>query len=173
MSSLPERSGQSDGYTYERQEKSWQPEKDQQLTDAFRAGAQITELCARHQRRRGAIRSRLLRLGLIDRSRRSSESAPPVSADKHPESGNNIASVDRASTHAASDSAPPVSKRAVLRNKSLRPGPDSALPLARIAQSIDHLIAALQDLQTCIAVGKLPDPQLRAIALAYEQLDSV
>ena len=157
---------------YERQGKSWHPEEDQQLTDAFRAGATITELCAQHQRRRGAIRSRLRRLGLIDRRSRRLDSAPPVSTDKDSESGDNIASVGRASTHSTSDSAAPVGKRAVLRNKSPRPRPDSALPLARIAQSIDHLIAALQDLQTRIAAGTLPDPKLRAIALAYEQLDS-
>jgi hypothetical protein len=171
MASSTERLGQSDGDMYERQGKSWQPEEDQQLTDAFRAGAKIMELCAQHQRRRGAIRSRLLRLGLIDRRSRSSQSVPPVSRDKHSESGDNIESVGRPSTRSASDRAPPVNKRAVLRSRSPRPRPDSTLHLARIAQSIDHLIAALQDLQTRIAVGKLPDPKLRAIALAYEQLD--
>jgi hypothetical protein len=117
---------------YERQGKPWSPEEDQQLTDAFRAGATIKELCVQHQRGRGAIRSRLQRLGLIDRRSRSSRSSPPVSANK----------------------------------------PESALPLVRVTQSIDHLIATLQDLQTRIAVGKLPDPKLRAIALAYEKLDS-
>ena len=172
MASSTERLGQSDGDMYERQGKSWQPEEDQQLTDAFRAGAKIMELCAQHRRRRGAIRSRLRRLGLIDRRGRSSESAPPVSTDKHSESGDNIESEGRPSTCSASDCALPVNKRAVLRNKSPRPRPDSKLHLARIAQGIDHLIAALQDLQTRIAVGKLPDPKLRAIALAYEQLDS-
>lgn len=87
-----ERSGQSDGYMYERQGKSWQPEEDQQLTDAFRAAAKIIELCAQHQRRRGAIRSRLRRLGLIDglsrrihggKSRRSPMRPSPLKARKY------------------------------------------------------------------------------------------
>ena len=126
------------------------------------------ELCAQHQRRRGAIRSRLRRLGLIDRHSRSSQSAPPVSEDTHSEPGDDGESTGHPSTCSAPDCAPTVNKRAVLRDKSPRPRADSTLHLARIAQSIDQLIAALQDLQTRIAVGKLPDPKLRAIELAYE-----
>lgn len=156
---------------YERQGRSWPPEEDQQLTDAFRAGTIITELCARHQRGRGAIRARLRRLGLIDRAGRSTQITESSSTDAHSESRDNSESLNRKSNNSSSDTASPANRRRVSTGRSLHPRPDGALPLVRIAQSIDHLMSALKDLQTLIALGKLSDPNLRAVTLAYEQFD--
>lgn len=165
------REHQSDGYMYERQGKSWQPEEDQRLSDAFRAGTKITELCSRHQRGRRAIRARLRRLGLIDRPGRSTQSSTPLSADQRSGSRENDKSLSRESINSSSNPAPPATQRLVSRNQSLQPRVDAALPLVRIAQSIDHLISALKDLQTLVAVGKLSEPNLRTVTLAYEQFD--
>src|SRR3569833_1882930 len=156
---------------YERQGRSWPAEEDQQLTDAFRAGTIITELCARHQRGRGAIRARLRRLGLIDRAGRSTQSTESSSTDAHSESRDNSESPSRKSANSSSDTASPANRRRVSTARSLHPRPDGALPLVRIAPSIDYLMSAMKELQTLIALGKLSDNNLRAVTLAYEQFD--
>ncbi len=44
----------------------WAPEEEQRLRDAFHAGTPFDEIAANHGRTKGAITSRLVRLGLID-----------------------------------------------------------------------------------------------------------
>ena len=44
----------------------WTDDEDRQLTEAFDAGSSIKELAQKHDRTRGAIRSRLVKLGKID-----------------------------------------------------------------------------------------------------------
>ena len=44
----------------------WTDDEDRQLTEAFDAGSSIEELAQKHERTRGAIRSRLVKLGKID-----------------------------------------------------------------------------------------------------------
>jgi hypothetical protein len=43
----------------------WDPEEDDQLREAFEAGSTAQELADLHQRSLGAIKSRLLHLGLV------------------------------------------------------------------------------------------------------------
>lgn len=47
--------------------ETWKPEEDERLAQAFDSGAAIKELAASHERTNGAIRSRLVRLGRIER----------------------------------------------------------------------------------------------------------
>lgn len=142
---------------YERQGKRWRPGEDQELADAFRGGTSVAELSARHQRRRGAIRSRLERLGLLERRDRSL-----ASTDTKPMIGEE---------HSAADSSADRRTTAAARNPA-DPPPDCEPLSARISLRIDELIAALKDLQAHVAVGKLPERNLRAVGLAYERLDS-
>jgi hypothetical protein len=48
----------------ERHGTAWTPEEDLRLREAYLDGMTVPELVARHQRGRGAIRSRLLKPGL-------------------------------------------------------------------------------------------------------------
>jgi hypothetical protein len=43
--------------------KSWEPDEDKQLIASFDSGMSIKDLALKHQRTRGAIQSRLIRLG--------------------------------------------------------------------------------------------------------------
>lgn len=45
--------------------KSWAPAEDQQLVEAFDQGKQVAELATLHQRTKGAIKARLIRLGRL------------------------------------------------------------------------------------------------------------
>jgi len=45
--------------------KAWSEEEDRQLAEAFDAGTAVAELAQAHQRTRGAITSRLIRLGRL------------------------------------------------------------------------------------------------------------
>jgi zinc-ribbon domain len=51
--------------TYPMAYKKWTESEEKELANAFRQGLTITELAEKHQRQKGAIRSRLNRLGLI------------------------------------------------------------------------------------------------------------
>lgn len=48
-----------------RQGSKWTEQEDTQLQEAFRSGEKLTELAKKHQRSSGAIRSRLIKKGLI------------------------------------------------------------------------------------------------------------
>ncbi|MCB2228527.1 MAG: hypothetical protein KQH53_17760 [Desulfarculaceae bacterium] len=48
------------------QGKPWSEVEDAELTQAFRRGDKIKDMAAAHQRSSGGIRSRLVKLGLID-----------------------------------------------------------------------------------------------------------
>jgi hypothetical protein len=63
-----------------RQGKSWTVEEDGQLYDGFVGGQPIDTLAAAHKRSAGAIRARLVRLGLIDQEGTVVEPAPPFAA---------------------------------------------------------------------------------------------
>lgn len=49
----------------ERQGQKWSLDEDELASDEYRAGSTIVEIAKRHQRTKGAIVSRLARLGLI------------------------------------------------------------------------------------------------------------
>ncbi|WP_322048319.1 hypothetical protein [Paraburkholderia sp. J67] len=46
---------------------SWPPEEDDRLVNAYDGGTDVVELAARHGRTKGAIKSRLVKLGRIER----------------------------------------------------------------------------------------------------------
>lgn len=61
--------------------KPWTKAEDQQLASAFDGGATEKDLVAKHQRTRGAIRARLVKLGRLDASayaRRQPAAAPGI-----------------------------------------------------------------------------------------------
>lgn len=53
--------------------KPWSEQEDQALIKAFDSGISLSDLVDKHQRTRGAIRTRLVRLGKIDLDDRSSK----------------------------------------------------------------------------------------------------
>lgn len=59
-----------------RQGTPWSPEEDEALRLAFAKKAPITDIAARHQRTTGAIRSRLVKLGLITSDGEPVDQAP-------------------------------------------------------------------------------------------------
>ncbi len=63
---LPEKAG-----------KPWMADEDQALLHEFDNGASIAELMAKHQRSRGGIASRLVRLGRISERSEVDDAAPP------------------------------------------------------------------------------------------------
>lgn len=48
--------------------QGWTTQEDRDLVDAFRTSGSLSELAQRHGRSRGAIRSRLIKLGLLERA---------------------------------------------------------------------------------------------------------
>lgn len=57
------------GHVQERHPRAyqrWTPEEDAELTEQFRAGSTVAEMANLHDRRRGGITARLVRLGLIE-----------------------------------------------------------------------------------------------------------
>ncbi|MDJ0986141.1 MAG: hypothetical protein QNJ26_11400 [Desulfobacterales bacterium] len=62
QSNLPKRVG-----------KPWSEQEDKALIKAFDSGISLSDLVDKHQRTRGAIRTRLVRLGKIDPNDRSSK----------------------------------------------------------------------------------------------------
>ena len=57
----------------ERVGKPWSEQEDQALIKAFDSGISLNDLVDKHQRTRGAIRTRLVRLGKIDLDDRSAK----------------------------------------------------------------------------------------------------
>lgn len=57
----------------ERVGKPWSEQEDMALIKAFDSGISLNDLVVKHQRTRGAIRTRLVRLGKIDLDDRSSK----------------------------------------------------------------------------------------------------
>ncbi|MBT8364323.1 MAG: hypothetical protein KJP23_06415 [Deltaproteobacteria bacterium] len=57
----------------ERVGKPWSEQEDQALIKAFDSGISLNDLVDKHQRTRGAIRTRLVRLGKIDPDERLSK----------------------------------------------------------------------------------------------------
>jgi len=57
----------------ERVGKPWSEQEDKALIKAFDSGISLNDLVDKHQRTRGAIRTRLVRLGKIDPEDRSSK----------------------------------------------------------------------------------------------------
>lgn len=55
----------------------WKPEEDAQLLHEFDNGASIAQLMALHQRTRGSIASRLVRLGRISERSEVNDDTPP------------------------------------------------------------------------------------------------
>ncbi len=51
--------------TYKMAYEKWSKNEESELTNAFNQGLTIQQLAEKHQRKKGAIRSRLARLGLI------------------------------------------------------------------------------------------------------------
>jgi hypothetical protein len=51
---------------YPKAYKKWTPEEDAQLTREYKEGLSVIKLAEMHQRKDGAIRSRLVRLGLVE-----------------------------------------------------------------------------------------------------------
>jgi len=45
----------------------WKPDEEARLADAYTKGVKVAELANTHQRQPGAVRSRLLKLGLLER----------------------------------------------------------------------------------------------------------
>lgn len=56
----------SDKPVQERVGKPWSEQEDQELKEAFQQGQKIDDLSKKHQRTSGAIRSRLVKLGLLE-----------------------------------------------------------------------------------------------------------
>jgi predicted amidophosphoribosyltransferase len=50
---------------HQRAYEKWSPLEDEMLTSGYQKGLTISELAQKHQRKEGAIRSRLIKLGLI------------------------------------------------------------------------------------------------------------
>lgn len=61
--------------------KPWSEEEDQRLTAAFDAGTPVAELARAHERSRGAITSRLVRLGRMQLGR---EGGPVMAPERRP-----------------------------------------------------------------------------------------
>ena len=51
--------------THQRAYEKWTEDEDKELASAFRQGLTVSQLAEKHQRKQGAIRSRLIRLQLI------------------------------------------------------------------------------------------------------------
>jgi hypothetical protein len=63
-----------------RQGKAWSTEEDRRLYDAFVTGPPVDSLASVHERSVGGIRSRLVRLGLLDMDGQVVEPVPPFVA---------------------------------------------------------------------------------------------
>ena len=68
--SLDDRPGRPQQNLPERVGRPWREDEDIALIEAFDEGIAINDLAIKHQRTRGAIRSRLIRLGKIEKDAR-------------------------------------------------------------------------------------------------------
>lgn len=93
----------SDLVLHPRQGKAWNPDEDRRLYDAFVGGQPVNIIASTHGRSAGGIRSRLVRLGLIDQDGVTIEPAPAFLVIKRKE-----AAASRTSTDGTGDDAPSV-----------------------------------------------------------------
>jgi hypothetical protein len=155
----------------ERHGTAWTPEEDQQLKEAHTAGMSVTELSARHQRGRGAIRSRLLLHGLLQPYKTASSDARISAASSVP------LQQAESCTPTATEGVTPASS-AISPNRVDFSLPSTSelqdatkLDASDISARINSLISSLTDLKEYAEIGKLPRGQLAAVAVAYEGLE--
>ena len=156
----------------ERHGTAWTPEEDVRLREAYLVGVTIPELAARHQRGRGAIRSRLIKLGLLEPhgtekpgTRTSPESPDPVDA------ADGSAATKSKVAHSAAGATLTTPSDPTLRSHPSPPAAASRDPNRVIAQ-IDVLISNLTELKSRAALGELPRNILGAVAAAYEEFET-
>jgi hypothetical protein len=156
----------------ERHGTAWTPEEDLRLREAYLDGMTVPELVARHQRGRGAIRSRLVKLGLLEphgigKTGASASVQSPDAMDAGNSSGTTHSEIASSPANTTLTSPP-----APTLESSPPPVVIARYDPKRVIRQIEVLISQLTTLKAHAELGELPRRALGAVATAYEGLET-